>query len=111
MTPAWKLRVIDRLAENADKDIEPRNLAELARMLGADKRGIYVTFDLETDKPQTSSSYVDAICEILSIDEPLQEAAAVDELEHEMAKLRSLTIDQQRAWVDIIRAIRVSRSE
>ena len=112
MTIAWKQRVLDRLAENERNDVAPRSLAELARMLRADKRGIYVTFDLGAKKPQTASVYVDAICQILNIDPPMQETPQTDdELEQEMNELRKLPVERQREWVSVIRSIRIARSE
>ena len=107
MTRTWKERVIAKLAENEKADIYPRNLAELARKVGADKRGIYVTFDLDADKPQTASAYVDAICSALDIEPPLQEPIVVDdELERELDEIRRMPIEQQRALLGFLRTLK-----
>ena len=113
MTPVWKQTVIDRLADNKEKKLEPSDLAALARAIDADKSGIYKTFQLErldSDppdwKPQTSSAYVDAICQLLEIDPPLQEISPSDsDLDKELSRIRALPEDQQKRWIEIIRSI------
>lgn len=109
MTPAWKQRVIDLCVDGG----EFSDLAALAREIGADKSGIYKTFQLArlpsdpSDwKPQTSSVYVDAICEALGIDPPLQEIPPPSsELEKELNRIRELPEDQHSYWIGILRSI------
>lgn len=93
MTPAWKARVVEKLKENEAVGASPANLAELAAVLPkADKAGIYRTFNT----PQMSSSYVDAICELLDISLPLVEAADDEELQRGIDLLRSMSRDARR---------------
>lgn len=98
MTPAWKQRVLAVLAANKEAKREPSTLAGLAKAVKADKRGIYVTF--ETD--QTASSYVDAICEVLGIEPPLQEPEEQRQAARDEDLLRRLDPDQQAAVLKFI---------
>lgn len=92
MTPAWKARVVEKLKENEAAGASPANLAEMAALLAkADKAGIYRTFNT----PQMSSSYVDAICELLEIAPPLVEATDED-LQQDIEILRSMPRDARR---------------
>jgi hypothetical protein len=103
MTRAWKERVLARLEENDAADRMPRNPAELARMLKADKAGMYATFDLERDPPQMSSSYVDAICDLLDIGPPMVESNEDAELEADLEIIRHMPADARRDLMVIAR--------
>lgn len=96
ITYAWKLRVLDKLAENKTKGVRPANLAQLAKEINADKRGIYVTFDLDQD--QNSSAYVDDICRVLGISQPFAETGD-DDLESALEYVRKMDPQKRRAWM------------
>ncbi len=85
MTPEWKALVIRTLADNKKNKRPLATLAELARHIDVDKRGIYVA--LKTD--QSTSEYVDGICAALEIDPPLVKPTADDD------KLRALPARRQ----------------
>jgi hypothetical protein len=101
MTLAWKKRVLAALDENKRTGKQPANLAQLASVLKADKRGIYVTFDVDAEPPQMSSVYVDDICELLNIAPPMLEASTDDELEKDLQTIRTLSPEDRRALIEI----------
>lgn len=92
MTMAWKRLVVARLAENERSGKQPANTAQLAKAVGSDKRGMYVTLDLDLplDEQQMSSAYVDAICDVLKIGQPLVESSDDRQLEQDVAIFRQL---------------------
>jgi hypothetical protein len=76
MTPAWKQRVRDRLAENKRNNIYPRDQVELAAAIGAADKSA-VTKMLQA----TASKYVPIVCRVLQIGTPLQERKEPDALD------------------------------
>lgn len=102
VTPGWKARVAEALRENSRNGRTPRNRAELARAIGADKAGLGKMLDTE----QPTYKYVRQICEVLHIDEPTiaNPAIEADELSRAVAHVRSLPTDQQRRILRILRA-------
>jgi hypothetical protein len=101
MTLAWKRHVIATLGANKKAGRKPANLAQLAATLKADKRGIYVTFDLELEPPQMSSAYVDEICELLDIAPPMFETSGDDEVERDLDVVRALSTEDRRALMEV----------
>jgi hypothetical protein len=102
MTAAWKRRVLERLEANRRIDRSPRNVAELARAVGADKGGI--SRALQTDQP--SSKYVPEICRVLGLDMPMIENSVDDaEWDRDIAYLRSLTRKQREVALAIVREV------
>lgn len=76
MTPKWKQRVRDRLAENKRHNVEPRDQVELAASVGArDKSAITKMFKA------SASKLVPAICRVLQIPMPMQERKDGDDLD------------------------------
>lgn len=102
MTKDWKVLVHKRLVENGNAGNEPSTVGNLAAKIGADKAGLLRTLDPEGT--QTSSSYVDEICEMLDIDPPMIEYQAPDdELERELDKLRQLPPEKRDALLEFLR--------
>lgn len=95
MTPEWKAAVIAKLADNKKHKRSPDSLAELARRVGADKRGFYVTFKTN----QTTSKYVDAICAVLEIDPPLVKPTG-DE-----GQIRALSAERQAMLIGFVNGL------
>jgi hypothetical protein len=102
MTMTWKRTVMDRLAINKKSGAKPANIAQLAKSVGADKRGMYVTFDLSLplDEQQMSSAYVDAICAELGIAPPLVESSSDAQLEQEIVIFRSIPAEERALILD-----------
>ena len=108
MTPEWKALVLARLKENKRNGKKPGSIGAMANMLlssdgkKADKTGIGRTFNTD----QTSSSYVDAICELLEIAPPLAETSPDPELEKDLAYLRDMDPDRRREIMNIARRMK-----
>jgi len=82
MTPAWKQRVRDRLAENKRNNIAPRNQVELAEMIdAADKSAVTKMWKA------TGSKLVEPICALLQIALPMDEHVDGDDLDQFVADL------------------------
>lgn len=103
MTVEWKKLVLATLEANEKAGRKPANLAQLAKMIPADKRGTYVTFDLELDPPKISSVDVDRICEILKIAPPMV-ASSVDDpdLERDLDVVRAMNPETRRALIVLL---------
>jgi hypothetical protein len=76
MTPRWKQRVRDRLAENKRNGVEPWDQVQLAAAVGAkDKSGITKMWKA------TGSTFVPEICRVLQIPPPMHERKEPDDLD------------------------------
>lgn len=80
MTARWKQQVRDRLAENSENDIYPRNQSELADAIGVHKTAITTMFRAQASK------LVNEICRILKIGPPMAERVG-DDLDDFIQKL------------------------
>jgi hypothetical protein len=96
MTPAWKQLVRDRLAENKENDVYPRNQVELAEAVGAsEKSAITKMFKA------SGSKFVPKVCEVLGIDMPMRETKKTDRLDE---TLKGRTQEQRDAIDKLIKA-------
>lgn len=99
ITIPWKKRVEAKLAANkeATPRIEPWNIEQLGRLVGAKKAGLNKTFDLKREPQQLTSKYADEICDILGIAPPLIEAESdTEDFIRDVQLLRRLTPEARR---------------
>jgi len=105
ISPAWKKRVLAELVANRLANREPRNEAELARMIGADKGGLHDALH----GTQASYKYARRISEILGIGDAMvanpELSVSADEWEQAVRLMRAASPEQQRKALAILRTL------
>lgn len=101
ITVGWKKRVRAKLEANEKTGTKPDNLAELARIIDADKRGIYVTFDLDREPQQMVSAYVDEICKALGVAPPLADLDDDEGFVRDVRAISGLSPEIRRSIVEL----------
>ena len=101
VTKAWKLRVISILEANERAHKTPSSVAELARMIGADKGGLHTM--LYSD--QATYKYAQQINDVLGIADAMVDNPALteDEWASAVRLMRDMPEERQRQALAILR--------
>lgn len=100
---AWKRRVIAALEVNSRTGRPPKNPAELARLIGADKGGLH---KMLTSK-QDTYKYARQISDVLSLGDAMVENPEIteDEWDHVVRAMRGKPLEQQRQAIRVLRTL------
>lgn len=105
VTPDWKRAVLAKLELNRSIDRPPRNEAELARTVGADKGGLHDVLHGE----QATYKYARQIADLLGIGDAMvvNPELTDDEWDVAVRRIRALSSDKQKQVLAILRTFDV----